>query len=743
MTTLAEMVVRISADATRLNRGIASASRDVTNFAKRADHTGRQMQAFGQTSLKAGLAVGVGLGFAVKKGMEFDATMSTVKAATQASGKEFTALRKAALQWGSTTQFSASEVAEAMVEMGKAGFKTNQIMKGMPGVLDAAAASGESMATVSNIMVNSLTGFGMAAKDATVISDGLAYAANATTASIADFGEALKYVAPVAKSAGIGFHETNGALVALAKAGISGSQAGTNLRGVLLSMQAPTKRATDLMKKAGLSFRDSNGNMRPLAANVDNLKRALSQMSKSEADKFMVKLFGRENITAAKQFLEVGGKGLRAFTKESIRSKGAAKDFAAVLRDNLKGDMEAMSGAAETAAIKLSDDLSPALRDVAKYATDLLNAFNEMDPGTRKLISTTLAVAAAALTIVGVFGIVGGSVVRGVGLIASAVGGVGGAFTTMASRGKAAFLNIVTNARLAAMGVGTIRFAVLSVIAIFAVLAAAFVLIAGTTEQGRAAMHAAWTGIKAIAEATGVAIMALLEAMGVNFHDAGVGAQSMADRIGDAFAQMTLSVLHNLADMMHSLAMMAPAGSQMRKDLLQSWYDIETAADQLQYKLDLINIDKGAANAVKNGLVWNAELHKWVKKSEQSSRAVQRAINAAGRDAQTFAGSIIAMRRAWEGWHPKPIKLTITQQIQNSGATPIGPMGPQFPSGSPLNPRPVANAQRTVVNIDKVVANSYEEGQAAARGISDTLRDLETGRYGRKVIPSTKTVTAQ
>lgn len=420
MSTLAEMVVRIGADASRLKRGLGAAAADVNRFQKRTQTAGIAIQNAGKQSMKGGLVVAAGLGFAIKTGMKFDKTMSTVRAATQANQKDFDKLRKSALKWGATTQFSATKVAEAMVEMGKAGFNTQQTLKAMPGVLAAAAASGESMATVSAIMVDTLTGFGMAAGQATKIADALAYSANATTSSIGDFGEALKYVAPVAKAAGVSFDETNGALIALAKVGIKGSMAGTSLRSTLLSMQAPNKRIAKQMKDMGLSFRDAQGNMKPFASNIDTLKTALSKMSKSEADTFLARAFGKENSAAMAAFLDIGGAGLRKFADDSRRSAGSAKKFADILRDNLAGDLENMGGAAETAAIHLSDDLTPAIKGVVKEATKLITAYNTLDPATRKASSQLIAGAAVFLTVAGAVGIVGGAVIRGVGIMSKA-----------------------------------------------------------------------------------------------------------------------------------------------------------------------------------------------------------------------------------------------------------------------------------------------------------------------------------
>lgn len=450
MATLAEMVVRIGANVSALHRGLASAQRDVNVFARRVDRSGQSMQRMGKTSMKAGAAVGVGLAFAIKTGMKFDKTMSIVRAATNANTEDFQRLRKAALDWGASSAFSAREVAEAQVELGKAGFKTTEILASLPGVLDAASASGESMATVASIMVDTLTGFGLAAGQATMVADALAFSANETTSSMADFGEALKYVAPVAKAAGISFHETNGALIALAKVGIKGSMAGTNLRGVIQSMVAPNKRVTEQMKAMGLSFRDSSGNMKPLASNVDSLQKVLAKMPKSKADAFLARMFGRENISAAQAFLDIGGKGLRGFEKQSQTSAGSAEKFAAILRDNLSGGMEQLGGAAETAAIHISDDLTPAIRGVVDEATKLIDKFNELDPTTRKAASQLMGATATFLVVAGAVGFLGGAVIRGVAIMARAFGPVLAAARGFAKVWKTVSLAVQT--RVAFMG---------------------------------------------------------------------------------------------------------------------------------------------------------------------------------------------------------------------------------------------------------------------------------------------------
>lgn len=386
------------------------------------NQAGRDMRAWGGETARAGAYGVAALGFAVKKGIDFGKQMSAVKAATGAQGAEFRKLRDAAIDWGAKSQFSATEVASAMTEMGKAGFNTSQTLAAIPGALDAAAASGEAMNTVASILVDTLTPFKMAASEAAHVTDALAYSANETTASIADMGEAMKYVAPVALGAGSSFDEINAALLVLAKNGIKGSMAGTNLRGMLTDMQAPSKLVAKQMREMGLSFRDSEGRMRPFAANIDTLREKLSTLPRSEADKFLRDLFGVQQIAAARAFLDVGGEGIRKFTEGSKEADGAAKEFAATLRDNLGGDAEQLGGKLESAAIKITDDLTPALRGIIQDAGAVVDAFLGMDEGMRKVIVTTAALGTAGLVGLGAFGIMAGTVATGVGALVSVAG---------------------------------------------------------------------------------------------------------------------------------------------------------------------------------------------------------------------------------------------------------------------------------------------------------------------------------
>lgn len=407
------------------------ATTNLYGHARALEMSTRGMHDWGMQGVKAG-ALGVGaFALATRQGMKFDQVMSGVKAATGAQGKEFQRLRDAAIDWGSRTQFSATEVADSMVELGKAGYDVNETLDALPGTLDAAAASGEQMATVTGILVDTLTPFHLGAEQAAHVTDALAYAANETTSSIGELGEAMKYVAPVAAAAGIEFDETNAALLVLAKNGIKGSMAGTTLRGVLQSMSAPNKRVQKEMDAIGLSFRDVNGDLVPLGTGFDRLQAKLEKMPKAKADQFLARMFGRENIAGAQAFLAVGGEGLDKFTEASKKADGAAADFAATLRDNLGGDVEEFGGKIESAAITVTDDLTPALRGAIGVAGNAVDAFMDMDDGLRKVIVTSAAVGSAGVLALGAFGVAASSAATGAAFLMRGIAPLAGGLSML------------------------------------------------------------------------------------------------------------------------------------------------------------------------------------------------------------------------------------------------------------------------------------------------------------------------
>ena len=202
-----------------------------------------------------------GFGAAVKSTMDFDTAMSTVQATSGATATEMSELRDKAKEMGETTQFSATESAEALNYMAMAGWKTEEMMGGIEGIMHLAAASGEELATTSDIVTDALTAFGMKADEAGRFADVLAAAATNANTNVSMMGESFKYVAPVAGSLGYSIEDVSIALGLMANSGIKADMAGTSLRNMLQRMAKPTKESQAAMDRLGISLEDDSGRM--------------------------------------------------------------------------------------------------------------------------------------------------------------------------------------------------------------------------------------------------------------------------------------------------------------------------------------------------------------------------------------------------------------------------------------------------------------------------------------------------
>ena len=234
----------------------------------------------------------------VKTAADFDQSMAEVRAITGATGEDYERLRDLAIDLGAKTAFSADECATAMVEMGKAGWDTSQIYDGMGGVLDAAAASGEDLGSVSTIVADAISGFGLEAKDASHVADLLAHSANAGTIDIKDLGESFKYIAPLANAMGFTIEDTTTALTAMSFAGIKGSQAGTSLRGMLTNMVNPGKQAAEAMGILGLHITNADGSFKSLEEIVQQMRDGLAGLNSEQQEEVLAMLAGEEAVTS-------------------------------------------------------------------------------------------------------------------------------------------------------------------------------------------------------------------------------------------------------------------------------------------------------------------------------------------------------------------------------------------------------------------------------------------------------------
>ena len=315
-------------------------------------------------------------GSIINTGATFQAEMSRVQAISGATASEFEKLRKQAIQLGADTAFSSTEVAQGMENLAAAGFTTNEIMSAMPGLLNMAAASGENLASSSDIAASTLRGFGLAAEDMSHVADVLAENANRTNSSVSQTGEAMKYIAPLARAAGISFEETAAAIGIMANAGIQGSQAGTTLRGALSRLSKPTDTMITAMKQLGVSFYDSSGKMKPLSEQIGMLKNAMSGMTDEQRNNYLVTLYGQEALSGMLALINEGEGSLNSLTEAYRKCDGSAEKAAETMLNNFNGAVEEMNGSVESLGISIFYSLSEPLTAAVKSITEFVNLLN-------------------------------------------------------------------------------------------------------------------------------------------------------------------------------------------------------------------------------------------------------------------------------------------------------------------------------------------------------------------------------
>ena len=372
---------KITGDSSGYQKAINEADKSTEQFQKNTSSLGSKLAGGLKTGLsvsaKAIVAFSGALGTAsvaaIKVGSDFEAQMSRVQAISGSTGKELEELRNQAIQLGADTSFSASEAAQGMENLAAAGFTTSEIMDAMPGLLDLAAAAGEDLAASSDIAASTLRGFGLAASDAGHVADVLAENANRTNSSVAETGEAMKYIAPLARTAGISMEETAAAIGIMANAGIQGSQAGTTLRGALSRLSKPTDDMVGVMEQLGISFYDSEGKMKSLSDQVGMLRTAMQGMTDEQKNNVLVTLYGQESLSGMLALINEGEGSLTQLTESFRECDGAAQQAATTMQDNLQGAIEQMKGSLETLGIVLYDSVSEPLKNLAQQATDAIN----------------------------------------------------------------------------------------------------------------------------------------------------------------------------------------------------------------------------------------------------------------------------------------------------------------------------------------------------------------------------------
>ena len=316
-----------------------------------------------------GAGVMAGIGSAVATGAAYEKEMSRVKAISKATEEEMAKLGKQARELGASTVWSASEVAQGMQFLSMAGFKTNDVLATMPGMLALASAGNLDLARAADISSNILTGFGMEAKDMSRVSDVLTNAFTNSNTSLEQLGQSMKYAAPIAKTFGASIEDVAAMTGKLGDAGIQGEMAGTALRGVMTRLGAPSAKAAKALEELGVKTTDASGKMRSFPAILADLDKATKGMSESMRAEYAKNIFETEAMGSALILMEQAGSGsLQKFSK-SLTEAGAAERVAKEQTDNLSGDFKALQSALEETALTIYDTIAPSLREITQWAT--------------------------------------------------------------------------------------------------------------------------------------------------------------------------------------------------------------------------------------------------------------------------------------------------------------------------------------------------------------------------------------
>ena len=374
--------VRLQADVSAYMSGLKRAQMATTDFVGQLDASAKagNLDAVADRAGIAGLALAGTAAAVVKLRMDFDKSMSAVSAATHASAADLKQLEAAAIEAGKNTTYSATEAANAITELSKAGVSTADVLGGgLDGALSLAAAGQMDVAEAAETAASAMTQFKLKGSDVPHIADLLAAAAGKAQGTVHDMGMALNQAGLVAAQTGLSIEDTTGTLAAFASAGLTGSDAGTSLKQMLLMLQAPAKSTKKLMDELGISAYDAEGQFVGITNLAQQLKDKLGKLTPEMRANAMATIFGADATRAASILYENGQAGLQGWI-DKVNDSGYAAETAAKLTDNLAGDLERLKGSLETLAIESGGGASGGLRVLTKGLTELVDQFGNLPP---------------------------------------------------------------------------------------------------------------------------------------------------------------------------------------------------------------------------------------------------------------------------------------------------------------------------------------------------------------------------
>lgn len=409
------IVIRLMADTASYEVAMTRAGSTARTVASGMENTGRKSALIASGMTTAGLAVAAFGVAAVKMAADFDQQMSTVQANTGATSAQMDQLRAAAIEAGASTVYSASDSADAINDLGKAGMSVTDILNGgLSGALNLAASDGMAVGDAAEYMANALSMFHLKGSQASQVADTLAAGAGKAVGNVSDFGEALNNCGAQANSFGMNVQETTGVLALFAQNGTIGAEAGTQLNSMLMKLAAPSAEASNTMKELGISAYDAQHHFVGMANFAGQLQKAEKNLTDEQRNQANATIFGGYAIKAANYLYEAGESGVNKWTK-AVSESGYAAEQAAAKNNNLKGDLENLSGSMESLMISVGEGAQGPLRKMVQGLDTLVDSFAGLPSGAQQTIVVMASLA-------GVFG-----------AVHKAAGNLNGSYSTMAN----------------------------------------------------------------------------------------------------------------------------------------------------------------------------------------------------------------------------------------------------------------------------------------------------------------------
>ena len=526
-------IAYLELDTSKFSKGFVSAYNDLKVFGDKSATAEQKLNGLSSAFKTTGgllsknvtlPIVGVGAA-AVKTATDFEAGMSEVKAISGATGSEFEALKDKAIEMGAKTKFSASDSAEAFKYMAMAGWDASAMMDGIAGVMDLAAASGEDLATTSDIVTDALTAFGLQASDSAHFAEVLAQASSNSNTNVGLMGETFKYVAPVAGALGYSIEDTAVAIGLMANSGIKGSQAGTALRSTITRLAKPVGEAEKAVNDLGISMTNADGTMKPLGQTMVELREKFAGLTEEQKAQYAAMLAGQEGMSGLLAIVNASDEDFQKLTDEINNANGAAEDMASVMMDNTAGAIEQLKGVLESAGILIGEQLTPYIRQLAEWITGLVEKFNSLSEEEQEQIVKFGLILAA----IGPVLLILSKVVSIVTTVIKAFKLLKGTMTTIKESVelvKAGYAGLATQMggipKLVAgisTGFGGMLVPIMAVVAVVAVLVGAFATLWKTNEEFRDNMVGIWNSIKESINNFFDGVVERIDALGFDFEN--------------------------------------------------------------------------------------------------------------------------------------------------------------------------------------------------------------------------------